>query len=252
MPLHDWTRVRSGLFHHFHQDWSVEIARALNLGKLPKPYSALVEQRTGGPEPDVVAIQLQSRKKQPTNSGPTLLAEQPKSRIVQQVQSDRMVYARKANQIVIRHDLGKVVAIMEIVSPGNKSSRSAMREFVTKSVQFLKAGVHLMVIDLFPPSPRDPFGLHKAIWDELQEEPFEIPKEHRACLVGYDAGDPITAYIETVGLGQPLPEMPLFLEPQEHILVPLEETYETAWRMTPEAIHELIEDPDSETLSDPE
>ena len=25
MPIHDWTRVPSGLSHHFHQDWSIEI-----------------------------------------------------------------------------------------------------------------------------------------------------------------------------------------------------------------------------------
>jgi hypothetical protein len=22
MPLHDWSKIPSGLFHHFHQDWS--------------------------------------------------------------------------------------------------------------------------------------------------------------------------------------------------------------------------------------
>ena len=27
MPIHDWTRLPGGLFHHFHQDWSIEIAR---------------------------------------------------------------------------------------------------------------------------------------------------------------------------------------------------------------------------------
>src|SRR5437588_8957516 len=57
MPLHDWTRVPSGLFHHFHQDWSIEIARALNRGRLPKGLSALVEQRAGPRESDVLAIE---------------------------------------------------------------------------------------------------------------------------------------------------------------------------------------------------
>ena len=54
MPLHDWTRVPSGLFHHFHQDWSIEITRALNRGRLPKGLSALVERRAGVKEPDVL------------------------------------------------------------------------------------------------------------------------------------------------------------------------------------------------------
>ena len=36
MPIHDWTRLPGGLFHHFHQDWSIEIARELNRGRLPQ------------------------------------------------------------------------------------------------------------------------------------------------------------------------------------------------------------------------
>ena len=35
MPIHDWTRVRANRFHHFHQDWTVEITRSLNRGVLP-------------------------------------------------------------------------------------------------------------------------------------------------------------------------------------------------------------------------
>ena len=31
MPVHDWTRVDAGLFHHFHQDWTIELCRSLNL-----------------------------------------------------------------------------------------------------------------------------------------------------------------------------------------------------------------------------
>ncbi len=46
MPIHDWTRVPAGLFHHFHQDWSIEIARTLNRGRLPRelPHSLNSEQ----------------------------------------------------------------------------------------------------------------------------------------------------------------------------------------------------------------
>ena len=67
------------------------------------------------------------------------------------------------------------MAVIEIVSPGNKSSKAAIRTFVDKAVQFLRQGVHLLIIDLFPPTPRDPQGLHKLIWDEILEEPFALP-----------------------------------------------------------------------------
>src|SRR5438876_8213730 len=58
MPIHDWTRVRANRFHDFHQRWTVAICNALNAGRLPPGYFAMVEQKTGGPEPDVVTLEL--------------------------------------------------------------------------------------------------------------------------------------------------------------------------------------------------
>jgi len=34
-------------------------------------------------------------------------------------------------------------------------------------------GVHLLLIDLFPSSKRDPQGIHQAIWDQFVEEDLE-------------------------------------------------------------------------------
>ena len=48
MPIHDWTRVYAGLFHDYHQTWSIYIKNALNAGLLPKGLSALVEQARSG------------------------------------------------------------------------------------------------------------------------------------------------------------------------------------------------------------
>src|SRR4051794_6575022 len=118
MPIHDWTRVPSGLFHHFHQDWSIEIARTLNRGRLPKGLSALVEQRAGPRESDVMAPSA--------------------TRIVRR--TTREIYAVRANCVVVRHHLGRIVAVLEIVSPGNKDSRAALRDFVDKTIDCLRAG----------------------------------------------------------------------------------------------------------------
>ena len=57
MPLHDWTRVPAGLFHDFHQSWCVRLKDALNAGRLPQGIAALVEQRSGPREPDILAIE---------------------------------------------------------------------------------------------------------------------------------------------------------------------------------------------------
>ncbi len=54
MPLHDWTRVNAGLFHHFHQGWCWTISSALIRGQLPDGYTALVETlAVGDPLPSM-------------------------------------------------------------------------------------------------------------------------------------------------------------------------------------------------------
>lgn len=249
MPIHDWTRVPSGLFHHFHQDWSIEMARSLNRNRLPKGLSALVEQRAGFREPDVLAIESRDRTPDAATEGGVATATRPSAQIVRQ--SSKEIYAGRANRIVIRHHLGRIVAVIEIISPGNKDSRSALRDFVDKTMECLRAGIHMLIIDLFPPSPRDPFGLHKVIWDEIEEEDFEFPSGKDRLVVSYETGAQRVAYIEPLTVGDSLPEMPLFLTNALHVPVPLEETYQATWQALPEELQTAVEtghmpDPDAE------
>lgn len=241
MPIHDWTRVNAGLFHHFHQDWSVEISRTLNRDILGGGYYALVEQRVDGPEPDVIAVQ--STEPRPNPSGAIVL-EKPNTTLVHKTQSDAGRYARRANRISIRHPLGNVVAIIEIVSPGNKDSRHSLRAFVQKAAEFLRNGIHLLIVDLFPPSERDPQGIHKAIWDEIASEPCPTPQSQRntpLTIVAYESSDDVTAYIEPRAVGDTLPDMPLFLAPGEHVLTPLEAAYQSTWAVCPQPIRVMLE-----------
>ena len=41
MPVHNWTRVDSGIFHDFHQRWIISISNILNGGLLPCDYYAM-------------------------------------------------------------------------------------------------------------------------------------------------------------------------------------------------------------------
>ena len=119
--------------------------------------------------------------------------------------------------------------MVEIVSPGNKASKNELRTFVEKTSNLITQGIHLLVIDLFPPSKRDPQGIHKAIWDEFVEEDFELPADQRLTLAAYDAGPPPVAYVEPIAVGEALPDMPIFLKPDFYVPAPLEETYRTTW-----------------------
>jgi hypothetical protein len=238
MPLHDWTRGPSGLFHDFHQSWSIRIKDALNSGRLPKGIAALVEQRAGPLESDVLAIESRGRKPLQPEGG-LAVADRPKTRYVRRTTKE--LYADKANRIVVKHHLGRILAVIEIVSPGNKDSRAALRVFVEKTTEYLRSGIHVLVVDLFPPSPRDPFGIHKVIWDEFEEEPFVLPDGKDRILASYETGGERAAYIEPVGIGDSLPEMPLFLANSLHVRVPLEPTYLATWDASPEELRIAVE-----------
>jgi hypothetical protein len=229
MPINDWTRDDSGLFHAFHQDWIGVLARALNAGVLPPDYFALREQSTRGPVPDVPTLELPSGRDEPseTGSGLAVAVAPPGTRVVRL--DEDTIYVRKADRIAVRHRHGRVVAMVEIVSPGNKASKNELRTFVEKTSNLIAQGVHLLVIDLFPPSKRDPQGIHKAIWDEFVEEDFELSADQRLTLAAYDAGPPPVAYVEPITVGAALPDMPIFLKPDFYVPAPLEETYRTTW-----------------------
>lgn len=241
MPLHDWARVPAGLFHDFHQTWSIHIKTALNAGILPKGLSALVEQKVGPLEADVLTVESRRSPKQPLaqDRAGLLTLERPVTQIVRR--TTKGFYADRANRIAVRHHLGRIVAVIEIVSPGNKDSRASLRNFVEKAVDLLQQGIHLLIIDVFPPSLRDPFGIHKAIWDEIHEEDFQFPEGKDRILASYETGGERAAYVEPITVGDRLPDMALFLATGMHVRVPLERTYQSTWESSPEELRIAVE-----------
>jgi len=57
--------------------------------------------------------------------------------------TSKQIYAGRANRIAIKHHLGRTVAIIEIRISGNKDSRAAMNDFVEKTIDFLRRGIHV-------------------------------------------------------------------------------------------------------------
>jgi hypothetical protein len=151
-------------------------------------------------------------------------------------ESDAAHYARRADRLTVRHDDGTPVAVIEIVSPGNKDSRSAMAAFARKMANYLFHGIHVLVIDLFPPNPRNPQGVHKVIWDRIKEEDFALPADQPLTLAAYSAGPPTRAFVEPVAVGGELPDMPIFLTPDRHVPCPLAATYAQSWAVFPDPL----------------
>ncbi len=215
----------------------VRLTDELNSGLLPPDFMAMTEQVTGRPIPDVVTVQLRTLK---DNAGGVAVATAPPTaRVI--AKFEKINYAKRADRVVIRHGRGKVVAIIEILSPGNKDSRNSIRTFVEKAADILNQGVNLLVVDLFPPTPRDPQGIHKAIWDEFGDEPFEAPPGKLLTVASYIGGDMPTAYVDSIGIGDSLPSAPIFLSETRYIPAPLESTYMRAWETFPAMLKELVD-----------
>jgi hypothetical protein len=195
----------------------------------------MVDQCVSGPEP----------------TGGLAVAEvPPRLKTTAQAGLDATRYAMKANRIAIHQGLGRVVAMIEVVSPGNKDGRHAVASIVAKAVDFLRNGIHLLMIDPFSTGPRDPNGLDRLIRDELADHPPDPrPAQKPLTVAAFDAGPPFTAYLEPLAVGDPWPEAPLFLAPGWSVNVPLEATYRASWDVTPQPIRDLVERP--ETGGDP-
>jgi hypothetical protein len=243
MPIHDWTHVEAGIYHDFHQTWILEIKRALNAGVLPSDYYALAEQSAGGPVPDVLTLRGSDdlpSESQVGGSAIALATAPPQVRYHSRVEEEA-IYANLADRISVRHRSGHdVVAMIELVSPGNKNSRHGLGRFVQKATELLRNGVHLLVIDPFPPGPRDPNGIHKAIWEQIKDEEFLMPPDKRLTLASYLAGIRPEAFVELVAVGDRLTDMPIFLSLDEYVPVPLEGTYARAWEAVPSYWQEVV------------
>lgn len=242
MPLHDWTRVEAGIFHAFHVTWIPEIQGILNGGLLPEGYYALAEQHAGRAVADLLTLHAGSANLEPSTVRPPLppatggvaLADAPPR--TRRRHSVEPAALGRRRSLAIRHVSGhRLVALVEILSPANKDLSRHVKDFVDKAASALNLGVHLLLVDLFPPGPHDPSGMHGAVLRELDpsQEPYVVPKDEPATLASYAAGPVVEIYVEHVAVGAALAEMPLFLHSDRYVNVPLEPTYQAAYDRMP-------------------
>src|SRR5437588_1850008 len=209
MPIHDWTRVEPDIFHDFHNAWVMELRNGLNGGVLPAGYYALTEQHAGKYITDVLTLQAQPNGESPTlppDSGGLALAEAPPK--VRRKLTSAGSLRRLRRTLAIRHISGhRLVALVEIVSPANKDRAEHVQEFVGKAVAALEQGIHLLLVDLFPPGRYDPAGIHGAVWEYFDNQPYDLPPGEPFTLASYTGRSAPDLYLEHLAVGHELPEM---------------------------------------------
>lgn len=260
MPIHDWTRVNAGTFHDFHGSWITHIKESLNDGLLPHGFYAMAEQHAGRMVGDVITFQAsgldsvengtaEAGSGESTSfagvaddSGSIAVAEAPPrvQRTMKPV-GDTIYRTRRKTIAIRRATTHRVVALLEIVSPANKDRAESVQDFVAKAWSALEKGIHVVAVDLFPPSRFDPRGIHGEIWKYYDSDDYDLPADKPLTLASYAADEGPKAYIEHAAVGDPLHAMPLFLDRGRYINLPLEESYQTAWRGVPGVWRAVIE-----------
>jgi hypothetical protein len=223
MPIHDWSRVDAGVFHGFRQRWIGALCDALNAEILPEDHFALIEAAGRVPVLNILA--------EPPSPGPGDAAA-PGAEVRGR--------PRVVDRIAVRHEDGRIIAIVEILSSEDKASDPALRAFVAMMAKAIAQGVHVLVVDPFPPGAHAPQGIHKAIWDELEELDFALPDGRPLIVASYDSGPMPVSYVEPFATGDVLPEMPLFLRPDSYVPTPLEASYQAAWDLFPGVLKGLL------------
>jgi Protein of unknown function (DUF4058) len=245
MPIHDWSRVFDGAFHDFHHVWIGELRNALNGGILPPDYYAMAEQVGGRAVPDVLTLQASGSREnglsgEPVTGATAVATAPPRVSLCEDIEPE--TYSRRQRSVVVRHvSDDRIIALIEIVSPGNKSSHKEFQSFLVKAVDAIERGHHMLLVDLHPRTVRDPDGIHSAICAELGGKSSSSEADRPLTLVAYDTGPPKTSYVEPVAVGDVLIDMPLFLAPGWYVSVPLELTYLGAYRGVPRRFREVLE-----------
>ena len=246
MPVHDWTRVVAGNFHDFHQTWIAMIRNSLNDGRMPHDFYAMSEQVAEGPIPDVIALDAGNARESDWDSHDlndraiAVLDHPPRVKYTEEQERD--IYAESADRVAVYHANGdRVVAYIEIISPGNKHSPMEVKKFVEKCNAALEHDIHLLIIDILPPGKHDPQGMRAALWEHRYSESRGVTSEEPLGLSAYRVDVVPRAYFQPLAVGEPLCDMPVFLTPSHNVNVPLEETYAAAYRGVPQRWKRVIE-----------
>jgi hypothetical protein len=246
MPIHDWTLVDAGVFHHFHNSWLNHVSDALNAGILPTGFYALTEQHAHRSIAEVLALHvgLPQADSPPGDWGVAVAEAPPRVRRTQVLSAPRPAARGRPRTLVIRHVSGhRVVALLEVVSPANKDRRRHVGIFARKVAVALRAGVHVLVVDVFPPGGHDPSGIHPEIVEcvDGNAASYELPPAEPLTFAGYAATECPQAFLEHRAVGAVLPEMPLFIAADRYVNVPLESTYQAAYRGVPAFYREILD-----------
>ncbi len=230
MPLLDHSDPPLSSRHHwesFHVTWASRIADALNEELLPEGYFAEEHAHAGARIEIDVATFTEAASAAPTGVVATLTYAPPMPTL--------SVPAAFPDEFEVRiyeaEGGARLVAALELISPGNKDRDAHRRAFATKCAGYLAQGIALIVVDVVTNRLAN---LHAEIMHLLgQSREASTQAASSLYAVAYrplirDSEATIEIWVEALAVGRELPTLPLTLNAELVLPIDLEASYSTA------------------------
>lgn len=221
MPLHEWSVLDN--WDGFHTYWMTELAGLLRR-TLPPPYRVLLGNSPllalGGTRhrPDVGATNGQHSA---GGSSGGAYREPDVEVLVAPLEQDLTVQVERDERLV---------AAIEIISPGNKDRPDTRDYYTTRYLAYLHHGVHLLIIDVHsrPIGFSFPQRMAAELVTTLPSPPAPSAVVYRVGEAMPPDGRLLAVWAEPLTVGQPLPAMSLPLTVHLAVPIDLEGTYSRA------------------------
>jgi hypothetical protein len=134
------------------------------------------------------------------------------------------------------HDRGRLVGVIELVSPANKKEADEREAFVTKCVSYLRKGIGLVVIDVVTERHAN---LHNDLMRAIGGPSPELLADAPTYVSGYrpvhrrgTGANEIEVWPYPAPVGQPVPAVPFGLRGGPVVVLELETIYTAAVEVT--------------------
>jgi hypothetical protein len=217
----------------FHSFWAVAIATQLN-AMLPPRYLAAVQTHLGSQvEADVAEFELPPPEPEQTqpNGAAGGVAVQTWAPPVTTLVAPAVFPDVFEVQILDRDEGARLVAVVELVSPGNKDRPESRRAFAVKCGAYLQRGIGLITVDTVTNRQSN---LHNELAGLLNwGQPLRMPEAATLYAVAYRPArrqekNEIDIWPVPLAVGGTLPLLPLALKGARAVPLDLEAAYTEA------------------------
>ena len=232
MPLLDHFRPPLSQRRHwdsFHGAWAEAMATNLNESLLPERFVAEARVKLGGQVEIDVGTFAENGTTPSSESGGIAVWAPPKP--VATAAVDFQVPEVFEVQVLSEEEGPRLVAAIELVSPANKDRPANRRMFAVKCASYLHSGVSVIIVDVVTERTGN---LHAELLELLRVQlstPGQGVQDLYATayrIVSAPQGLSLEAWAHSLTLGDTLPTLPLWLEPDLCLPLDLEATYHAA------------------------